>query len=130
MPPECLNFRVLDYYLPKVPVYAVIGLSDPAPAVHHPLVVSVGDSANICSLCKPREWSEPIPPLPVEKDRVLLLHLKSLHVEVRGKYGSTQEVVTEDRDDRLDIYQIYVLRLTPTSSVDITSGRHTISVVE
>jgi hypothetical protein len=38
--------------------------------------------------------------------------------------------VAEDRDGRLDIYQIYVLSLTPTSSVDITSGGQTISIVE
>jgi len=63
-------------------------------------------------------------------DRVILLHSKGLHVEVNAKDGSAQEVVTEDGDNRLDPYQMYVLSLTPTSSVDITSGRQTISIVE
>jgi hypothetical protein len=130
MPPERLNFRVLEYYLPNVPVYAATGLCDPAPGVHHPLILSVGKSANKSGLWQAGIGGERGPTLAVAKDRVLLLHSKGLHVEVNAKGGSAQEVVTEDRDNRLDSYQIYVLSLTPTSSVDVTSGRQTISIVE
>jgi len=130
MPPERLNFRVLEYYLPNVPVYAVTGLSDPAPGVHHPLILSVGKSANKSGLWQAGKGSKRSPTLAVTMDRVILLHSKGLHVEVNAKDGSAQEVVTEDGDNRLDPYQMYVLSLTPTSSVDITSGRQTISIVE
>jgi len=130
MPPECLNFRVLEYYLPNVPVYAVTGLSDPAPGVHHPLIVSVGKSANNSGLRQAGRASERKPTLAVTRDRVILLYSKGLHVEVNTKDGSAQEVVTEDWNDRLDAYQIHLLSLTPTSSVDVTSGRQTISIVE
>jgi hypothetical protein len=130
MPPECLNFRVLEYYFPDVPVYAVTGLSDPAPGVHHPLIISVGRSANKSALRPAGEGSECRPALAVASDRVVLLHSKGLHVEVSARNGGALEVVTGDRDDRLDPYQIYVLSLTPTSSVDVTSGPQTISIVE
>jgi hypothetical protein len=130
MPPECLNFRVLEYYFPDVPVYAVTGLRDPAPGVHHPLIVSVGRSANKSALRLAGKGSERSPALAVASERVVLLHSKGLHVEVNARNGSALEVVTEDRDDRLDPYQMYVLSLTPTSSVDVTSGRQAISIVE
>jgi 4-amino-4-deoxy-L-arabinose transferase-like glycosyltransferase len=130
MPLECLNFRVLDYYFPNVPVYAVTGLSATAPGVHHPLIVSVGKFANESGLYQAGKWSKRTPTLAVARDRVLLLYSKGLHVEVNARDGSAQEVVAEDRDNRLDSYQIYVLSLTPTSSVDVTSGQQTISIVE
>jgi hypothetical protein len=130
MPPECLNFLVLEYYFPDVPVYAVTGLSDPAPGVHHPLIVSAGRSADKSGLRQAGFRSEPSPTLAFAKDRILLLHSKGLHVEVNAKDGSAREVVAEDRDNRLDAYKIYVLSLTPTSSVDITSGGQTVSIVE
>jgi hypothetical protein len=130
MPPECLNFRVLEYYLPNVPVYAVTGLTDPAPGVHHPLIFSVGKSANKCGLWQAGKGGEGAPTLTVAKDRVVLLHSKGLHVEVSARGGSALDVVPEDRGDRLNPYQIYVVSLTPTSSVDITSSQHTVSITE
>jgi hypothetical protein len=68
--------------------------------------------------------------LAVAKDRVLLLYSRSLHVSVNERNGSARELVTEGGDDRSDIYQVIVLHLTPTSSVDITSDGQTISIVE
>jgi len=38
--------------------------------------------------------------------------------------------VATGRNDRSDIYQVFVLHLTPTSSVDITSDGQTIYIVE
>jgi 4-amino-4-deoxy-L-arabinose transferase-like glycosyltransferase len=130
MPPECLNFLVLEYYLPNVPLYAVTGLSDPAPGVHHPLIVSVNKSANKSGLRPAGQGSERRLTLAVTKDRVILLYSKGLHLEVNAKDGSALEDMSEQRQDRLDPYEVYALSLTPTSSVDVTSGGQTISIVE
>jgi len=130
MPPECLNFRVLEYYFPDVPVYGLVGLSDPAPGVHHPLIISVGRSASIPTRRSGGEGSGLGLTLGFAKGRVVLVQLKSLHLEVKARDGSAIEVVSEDWDEGLDPYQIYVLSLTPTSMVDVTSGRLTISIAE
>ena len=130
MPPECLNFRVLEYYFPDVPVYGVTGLSDPAPGVHHPLTVGVGGCATYSALRQAGKRRERSPTLALAKDRVILLHSKGLHVEVNVRGGSAREVVAENPDDRSDPYRIYLLSLTPTSSVDVTSGCQTISIAE
>jgi hypothetical protein len=127
---ERLNFRVLEYYLRDIPVYAVAGLSDPAPGFHHALSVLDRDFPEASRRFQPGKAGKPAPTLAISKDHVLLLHSRSLHVEVSGKDGSTWEVVAEDRNQRSDVYQIYILSLTPTSSVDVTSGRQTISIVE
>lgn len=127
IPSEYLNFRILEYYFPDVPVYAVSGLSDTVPGVHHPLSLSF---ANQLSWFRVGIGSEPSPTLAVTKGHVLLVHSKGLQVEVNGRGGSAWEVVTEDQDDSLDLYQIYLLSLTPASSVLVTSGRRTISIVE
>jgi hypothetical protein len=130
MPPECLNFRVLEYYFRDLPVYAVTGLNDPAPGVHHPLTVGVGGSATYSPLRPAGKGSERSPTLAVTTDRVVLLHSKGLYVEVNAKDGSALEVVAENPGERSDPYRIYLLSLTPTSSVDVTSGGQTISIVE
>jgi hypothetical protein len=130
MPPECLNFRILEYYFPNVPVYAVTGLRDPAPGVHHPLVISVGKSASMPTGRSGGEGGGRDLTLGFAKGRVVLLQLKSLHLEVKARDGSAIEVVSEDWDEGLDPYQVYVLSLTPTSMVDVTSGRLTISIAE
>jgi hypothetical protein len=129
-PSECLNFRVLEFYFPNVPVYAVSGLNDPAPGIHHALSVYDRDFPVGSPLLQGGGRSKGVPTLAVAKDHALLLYSKTLRVEVNVRDGSAREVVPEDPDDRLDIYQIYVLSLTPTSLVDITSGRQTISIVE
>ena len=130
MPPECLNFRILEYYFPNVPVYAVTGLRDPAPGVHHPLVISVGKSASMPTGRSGGEGSGRGLTLGFAKGRVVLLQLKSLHLEVKARDGSAIEVVSEDWDEGLDPYQVYVLSLTPTSMVDVTSGRLAISITQ
>jgi len=130
MPPECLNFRVLEYYFPDVPVYAVTGLSESAPGVHHRLIVSVNKFANKSGLRPAGKEAEGSLTLAVTKDRVVLLHSKGMHVEVSAKNGSALEVMSEHRQDRWDPYKVYALSLTPTSSVNVTSGGQTISIVE
>jgi hypothetical protein len=127
---ECLNFRVLEYYFPNVPVYAVAGLSDPAPGIHHALSAVDRGFPEASPRFQPGKGSKPAPTLAISKDHVLLLHSRGLDVEVNARDGSAREIATEDQDDRLDIYKIYVLSLTPTSSVDITSGQRTISIVK
>jgi hypothetical protein len=129
-PPDCLNLRVLQYYFPNVSVYTVTGLSDPVPGVHQALSVYDHDFPVGPRLLQAGKGSKPAPTLAVTRDRVLLVHSKGLQVEVNARDGSARELVAEDRDGRLDIYQIYVLSLTPTSSVDITSGGQTITIVE
>jgi hypothetical protein len=129
-PPDCLNLRVLQYYFPNVPVYTALGLSDPVAEFRQMLSIQHGNFRNKPRLLEEGKGGERSPTLAVAKDRVLLLHSRSLQVEVNARDGSARELVAEDRDGRLDIYQIYVLSLTPTSSVDITSGGQTISIVE
>ena len=130
MPRECLNALFLDYYFQSVPVYAVIGLGAAVPGVHYPLKGGPIEPA-IQSGWHPKGiGSERNPTLAVAKARVLLLYSRSLHVSVNERNGSARELVTEGGDDRSDIYQVIVLHLTPTSSVDITSDGQTISIVE
>jgi hypothetical protein len=130
MPRECLNSLFLDYYFASVPVYAVIGLSAAVPGVHYPLKVGPSDSAIQSGWREGGKGGEPNPTLAVAKERVLLLYSRSLHVSVNERDGSRRELVTSGRNDRSDIYQVFVLHLTPTSSVDITSDGQTISIVE
>jgi len=59
-----------------------------------------------------------------------MLCSKGLFLEVNGQGVGARVVKTEDRDDRLDIYQVYDLRLTPTSSVEVKAGRQSVSIVE
>ncbi len=119
---ECLNIRILQYYFSNVPIYAV--------HPQFPGVLSVQRDNSPNNPFGVIEEAEPSPTLAVAKDRVLLIHPRSQHVEVNARNGSMAEVVTEDRHDRVDICQIYVLSLTPTSSVDVTSSPQKISIVE
>jgi len=61
---------------------------------------------------------------------VLMLCSKGLFLEVNAKGGSAQVVETPDQNDRSDIYRVYDLRLTPTSSVEVSTGRQSVSIVE
>jgi hypothetical protein len=130
MPRECLNPLFLDYYFPSVPIFAVIGLSATVPGVHYALKAGPIEPGIQYSWCPAGKGGELKPTLAVAKDRVLLLYLRSLHISVNERNGSARELVTEGGDDRSDIYQVFVLHLTPTSSVEITSDGQTISVVE
>jgi hypothetical protein len=134
MPSEYLNFRILEYYFPNVPVYAVWGVSGAVPGVHQPLAVSSREShvqlANQPTPSQGGKGSEPGVTLAVTKGHVLLVHLKGLQLEVNERGGSACEAVTEDQEDSLDLYQMYLLSLTPTSSVFVTSGGRTLSIVE
>ncbi len=127
---ECLNFRVLEYYLPGVPVYAVTGLSAAAPGVHHPLFVWIGRSADKSAPTFAGQGLEPTLILRVATKRVLLVYSKQLLVGVSAKGGSAREALNEDLDGGIDVYEIYQLSLTPESSVDVALGGHTLSVVE
>jgi hypothetical protein len=130
MPRECLNALFLDYYFPSVPVYAVTGLGTAVPGVHYPLKGGPIEPAIQSGWHPEGIGSERNPTLAVAKDRVLLLYSRSLHVSVNERNGGARELVTEGGDDRSDIYQVFVLNLTPTSSVDITSDGQTVSIVE
>jgi 4-amino-4-deoxy-L-arabinose transferase-like glycosyltransferase len=130
MPRECLNSLFLDYYFSFVPVYAVTGLGAAVPGVHYPLKAGLIDPSVQPGWYPAGKGSERNPTLAVAKDRVLLLHLRNLHISVNERNGSAREFATEGRDDRSDIYQVFVLQLTPTSSVDITSNGQTLSIVE
>jgi hypothetical protein len=118
----CLNFRIFQYYFPHLPFY---DLNPQFPGV---LSVERDNSPN--NPFGVMKVAEPSPTLAVAKDRVLLIYARSERVEVDARNGSTAEVVTEDSNDRADIYQIYVLSLTPTSSVEVKAERQTISIVE
>jgi hypothetical protein len=130
MPRECLNALFLDYYFSSVPVYAVTGLRAAVPGVHYPLKAGPIEPGIQYSWRPAGKGGELNPTLEVAKDRVLLLYLRSLHISVSERNGSARELATEGGDDRSDIYQVFVLHLTPTSSVEITSGGQTISIVE
>jgi 4-amino-4-deoxy-L-arabinose transferase-like glycosyltransferase len=129
-PPDCLNSRIVQYYFPNVPVYVALGLSDPFAEFRRALPNLNGKFLNRARLLEEAKGGERRPTLAVAKDRVLLLHSRRLHVEVGVRDGSAREIVTEGHSDRLDIYKIYLLSLTPTSSVDVTAGSQTISIVE
>jgi hypothetical protein len=129
-PSDCLNFRVLQYYFPNVPVYATLGLRDPIPGFRRVLSTPHGNPASTARASEEGREGEHSPVLAVGRDHVLLLHLRSVYVEVNVRGESERQLVTEDQGDPLDIYRIYVLSLSPRSSVDVTSGRRTISIVE
>jgi len=129
-PPDCLNGRIFEYYFPKVPFYTALGDSDPIPGFRRPPPVRQGGSLNEASLLNASEGGERGPTLEVARDRVLMLCSKGLLLEVNGQGVGARVVKTEDRDDRLDIYQVYDLRLTPTSSVEVRAGRQSVSIVE
>jgi len=130
MPRECLNALFLDYYFPSVPVYAVTGLSVAVPGVHYRLKAGPIEPAIQFSWRPALKGSERNPTLAIAKDSVLLLYSRSLHISVNERNGSARELVTEGGDDRSGTYRVFVLHLTPTSSVDITSDGQTISIVE
>jgi 4-amino-4-deoxy-L-arabinose transferase-like glycosyltransferase len=130
MPRECLNALFLDYYFSSVPVYAVTGLGAAIPGVHYPLKAGLIDPSVQPGWYPAGKGSERNPTLAVAKDRVLLIYLRSLHISVNERNGSARELVTEGGDDRSDIYQVFVLHLTRTSSVDLMSDGQTISIVE
>jgi 4-amino-4-deoxy-L-arabinose transferase-like glycosyltransferase len=129
-PPDCLNGRIFEYYFPKVPFYTALGSSDPIPGFRRPPPLKQGGTLNEARPLKESEGSEPGPTLEVARDRVLMLCSKGLFLEVNGQGVGARVVKTEDRDDRLDIYQVYDLRLTPTSSVEVKAGRQSVSIVE
>jgi 4-amino-4-deoxy-L-arabinose transferase-like glycosyltransferase len=129
-PSECLNFRVLEYYLPGVPVYAVAGLSEPAPGVHRPLFVWMGESADKSAPKFAAQGLEPTLILRVATKRVLLLYSKQLFVAVSAKGGSARNALNNDLKGSFDAYELYQLSLTPGSSVEVALGRHTLLVVE
>jgi len=130
MPAECLNFRILQYYFPNVPVCRVVGLSNAVPGYRLALSISYDKFPSKPLLIEEGKGAERSATLATGKNRVLLLHPRNLCLEVNPRDGSAQELVAEDQDDRLDTYQMCVLTLTPTSSVDVTSGGQTISIVE
>jgi len=129
-PSECLNFRVLEYYLPGVPLYAVTGLSAAAPGVHHSLFVWLSKSANKSAPTFAAQGLEPALTLRVATKRVLLVYSKQLLVAVSARGRIAWDALNEDLDGGLDAYEIYRLSLTRESSVDVALGRHTLSVVE
>jgi len=129
-PPDCLNGRIFEYYFPKVPFYTALGSSDPIPGFRRPPPLKQGGTLNEAGPLKESEGSEPGPTLEVARNRVLMLCSKGLFLEVNGQGVGARVVKTEDRDDRLDIYQVYDLRLTPTSSVEVKAGRQSVSIVE
>ena len=129
-PPDCLNARLFEYYFPNLPLYTALGGREPIPEHHRAPPLSGSSIPNQARLSEERNGGEHGPILAVKGDRVLLLHAKSLQVELKAINGSSLEVVTGDRGDRSDIYQVHVLHLTPTSSVDVASGGKTVSIVE
>jgi hypothetical protein len=129
-PPDCLNERIFEYYFPNVPFYTALGASEPIPGFRRPLPVRQAGSPNEARPLQESEGGERGPTLEVARDRVLMLYSKGLLLDVDAKGGSAQPVKTEDRDDRSDIYQVYDLRLTPTSWVDVRTGRQSVSIVE
>ena len=129
-PPDCLNARIIEYYFPSVPLYAALGGREPIPGYHRAPSFSGGSFQNQARLSKEGKGGEHGPILTVKGDRVLLLHAKSLQVEMKATNGSALNIVTGDRDDRSDIYQVYILRLTPTSLIDVSSGGKTVSIVQ
>jgi 4-amino-4-deoxy-L-arabinose transferase-like glycosyltransferase len=129
-PPDCLNARILEYYFPSAPLYTALGGREPIPGYHRAPSLPGGSIQNQARLSKEGKGGEQGPILAVKGDRVLLLHAKNLQVEIKATNGSALEVETGDRDDRSDIYQVYVLRLTPASLIDVSSGGKTVSIVE
>ena len=128
--PDCLNARILECYFPRAPLYTALGLREPIPGYHRAPPLSGGSIQIQAWLAKEGEGAEDGPILAVKGDRVLLIHAKSLQVEMKATNGSALRIVTGGRDDRSDIYQVYVLRLTPTSLIDVSSGGKTVSIVE
>jgi len=123
-PPDCLNFRILEYYFPDVPVYAVL------PGFRDVLTLQSGQSPNDRSPFSKLLGAQHGSTLAAGKENVLLVHSMSQHIEVRGRNGGSWEAVPETHHDRFAVFQMYLLHLTPASSVDITSDRQTISIVE
>jgi hypothetical protein len=129
-PPDCLNERIFEYYFPNVPFYTALGASDPIPGFRRPLPARHAGSLNEARPLQESEGGERGPTLEVAGDRVLMLYSKGLLLDVEAKGGNAQLVKTEDLDDRSDIYQVYDLRLTPTSWVKVRTGRQSVSIVE
>ena len=129
-PPDCLNGRIFEYYFSDVPFYTALGASDPIPGFRRPLAARQAGSLNEAPSLQESEGGERGPTLGVARNRVLMLCSKGLLLDVNAKGGSARVVKTEDQDDRSDIYQVYDLRLTPTSSVEIIEGRQSVSILE
>ena len=129
-PPDCLNGRILEYYFPHVRFYAALGDSEPVPGFRRPPPPKQGSSLNESHPLEENDAADRGPTLEVARDRVLMLCSKGLFLEVNGKGGSAQVVETADQSDRSDIYRVYDLRLTPTSSVEVSTGRQSVSIVE
>ena len=129
-PPDSLNGRIFEYYFPDVPFYAALGASDPIPGFRRPLPGQQAGSPNEARPLQESEGGERGPTLEVAGNRVLMLCSRGLLLDVNAKGGSARRVKTEDREDRSDIYQVYDLRLTPTSSVEVSAGRQSVSIVE
>jgi hypothetical protein len=123
-PPDCLNFRIFQYYFPGVPLYAAL------PGFHDVLTLEYAQSRPNRGPLDKIMGVQHGPTLAVGKAKVLLVHSMSQQVEVRGRNVSAWEVVPETRHDRFAVFPMYLLHLTPASSVDITSDRQTISIVE
>jgi len=129
-PPDCLNERIFVYYFPNVPFYTALGASDPIPGFRRPLPSRQAGSRNEARPLQESDGGERGPTLEVARNRVLMLYSKGLLLDVDAKGGSARLVKTEDPDDRSDIYQVYDLRLTPTSWVKVRAGRQSVSIVE
>jgi hypothetical protein len=129
-PPDCLNGRIFEYYFPYVPFYTALGASDPLPGFRRPPRLKQGGSLDEARPLQESEGGERGPTLEVARNRVLMLCSKGLLLDVNAKGGSARVVMTEDQDDRSDIYQVYDLRLTPTSWVEVRAGRQSVSILE